>query len=83
MDTLKQAREGSVIEDHFANNQSEVRLNVKRTIKTSEPLVFFFFDRNLLPNGANSIARYEPPSLYTAIQMLSGKPRLVSAMGRV
>ena len=27
-----------------------------------------------LPNGANSIARYELPSLHTAIEMLSGKP---------
>ena len=32
----------------------------------------------------NSIGRYEPPSLHTAIEMLSGKPGyIVSAVGRV
>ena len=30
--------------------------------------------KNLLPNVANSIGRYETPSLHTAIAMLSGKP---------
>ena len=35
MDKLEQASEGSVNEDHFANNQKCAR-NAKRTIKTSD-----------------------------------------------
>ena len=48
--------------------------------KELQVLIITVLARNLLPNGACRIGRYETPSLHTAIEW---EARLVTAVGRL